>query len=50
MIAAGAFVDLRRAAKVSQHHDERLVEASALLQIFHQRRGGLVEGREHIVF
>ena len=49
MIAAGAFVDLRCAAEIGEHDDQRFVKATAFAQILHQRRGGLVEGRQHVV-
>ena len=50
MITTGAFVDLRRAAKIGEHYNERFIKATAFAQILHQRRRGLIEGRQHIVF
>ena len=43
VIASGIFVDLWRPAKFTQHHNERVVEQAALIEILDQRGQALIE-------
>ena len=50
MIAPGGAVNLGRATEIGEHHDQRVVQTSARVQILDQRRGGLIKRRQHVVF
>ena len=46
--AAVGAVDLRRPAELAHHHDQRLVEQAAVVQVAQQGREGLVELRQQV--
>src|SRR4051794_3519373 len=46
VVAPGALVDARRAAKVCQTNNQRLVERAAIGQILNQRRRSPIEHRQ----
>ena len=49
MIAAGVFVDLRRAAELARDYDQRVVEATGLAEVIEQAGDGVVEVWEQVL-
>ena len=48
--AAFVVIDLRRPTELTQHHDQRLLEATSLMQIFQQGSNSLIKWWQKPIF